>query len=762
MRILLVDDDEALMASLAQRLIRQRYAVDIAVDGGSADDYVSLFDYDLIVLDLILPDGDGIEFCRQFRRDGYTNPLMILTAKASTTEKVKALDAGADDYVIKPFDFDELCARIRALLRREHEGLPTVLEWGEVQLNPSAGELAYAQQQVRLTPKELSLMELFLRHPYRVHSLSSIMDDLWPLETPPGEDAIRTHIKVLRRKLRQAGAPKDLIRTVYGLGYRLNEEVAIAHSPKNAPMPFHQQNNRDQSSRAQSNRAQSNRDQSNINQSDRQPSPCSNQNINLSPASKRQLSAPDESATAPAPKVTCHYLNNAQKLVTEIEQAAVFLLTDTETASPQSRQRAYQKAQGEAQLEAQRNAHKLAGSLGSFGFVEGSRLAQRIESHLRCKPDMCSLDAYSLDTDSLDISSQRSIQKHEPACPTPVCDFPETVQLVRQLRQYIEAAVRRSTTSSDTTYDVDYVASLDDATPSAVTPSAVIPSTIWVLSEDDALIEQLTEAAADKPLKVTSLLASSIAAADAFSLADDLRPDLIILDEAIAEVSLPAIAPTKTASTVLEKLNLLGKLPTIALVDCVTLSEQRQLVAEGANQVMPRSESPQRIIQEVCRHLLKKQNNRLIRVAIADDDPTLLAHLQNKLSQSHPSQSHPSQTHPKDVSFSVSTFTSAQALWQWLHKTTDSDPAVDLLVLDVEMPEMDGIELCRVLRADAQFQQIPIIFLTIHDGEETRNLAFQVGADDFVSKADYTSQELASRIHNQIIKSSAYTRLGGQ
>ncbi|MEL6880551.1 MAG: response regulator transcription factor, partial [Cyanobacteria bacterium J06607_10] len=206
MRILLVDDDERLMQVLAERLIQQRYAVDIAVDGSSAQTYTDLFDYDLIVLDLMLPDGDGIRFCQEFRTAGYTNPLMILTARGSTAEKVRALDAGADDYVVKPFDFDELCARIRALLRRENQGLPTVLSWGLLRLDPSTCETTYQDRPIRLTPKEFSMMELFLRHPSRVYSLGTIIDDLWSFESPPSEDAVRTHIKGLRRKLKGVGA----------------------------------------------------------------------------------------------------------------------------------------------------------------------------------------------------------------------------------------------------------------------------------------------------------------------------------------------------------------------------------------------------------------------------------------------------------------------------------------------------------------------------------------------------------------------------
>ena len=195
MRILLVDDDEALMDTLANPLIHQRYAVDVTTDGQSAQGYLDMFSYDLVVLDLNLPDGSGIQFCQMFREAGYEQPILMLSATNTPADKVKALDAGADDYVVKPFDLDELNARIRALLRREQVVLPTVLQLGGINLDPSTCETTYKGAPVHLTPKEFALLELFLRRPNQVYSLDAIIDHLWAFENPPGEDAVRTHIK---------------------------------------------------------------------------------------------------------------------------------------------------------------------------------------------------------------------------------------------------------------------------------------------------------------------------------------------------------------------------------------------------------------------------------------------------------------------------------------------------------------------------------------------------------------------------------------
>ena len=165
MRLLLIDDDEALMETLAERLIKQRYAVDIATTGEMAQEFLDLFTYDLIVLDMMLPDIDGISLCQTLRHHDINCPLMMLTARDNSQDKVQALDAGADDYVLKPFDFEELCARIRALLRRDSQGAVSALQWGELTVYPETFEVWYDEHQLHTTPKEYALLELFLRHP---------------------------------------------------------------------------------------------------------------------------------------------------------------------------------------------------------------------------------------------------------------------------------------------------------------------------------------------------------------------------------------------------------------------------------------------------------------------------------------------------------------------------------------------------------------------------------------------------------------------
>jgi DNA-binding response OmpR family regulator len=167
MRILLVEDDELISEALVKALTDQHYAIDVATDGQAGCELVEAFAYDLILLDVMLPKLDGISLCRRWRSQGLRSPIILLTSQDSSSKKVMGLDAGADDYVVKPFDLQEMLARIRALLRRGNLTSSPLLEWGNLRLDPSNFAVTYDQQPLRLTPKEYSLLELFLRNRQR-------------------------------------------------------------------------------------------------------------------------------------------------------------------------------------------------------------------------------------------------------------------------------------------------------------------------------------------------------------------------------------------------------------------------------------------------------------------------------------------------------------------------------------------------------------------------------------------------------------------
>ncbi|MBW4679201.1 MAG: response regulator transcription factor [Microcoleus vaginatus WJT46-NPBG5] len=222
MKILLVEDDVRLGEALAEAITDQRYTVDVVTDGEAGWQQVTAVDYDLLLLDVMLPKLDGIALCQRLRSHGYNLPILLITARDTSTDKVRGLDAGADDYVVKPIDLPELLARIRALLRRG-SSTPAILIWGDLRVDPSTYEVTYAGQPLHLTPIEYSLLETFIRNGRRVLSRRVLLEQVWDERDFPEEETVKAHIKSLRQKLKGGGAPNDLIETVHSVGYRLKQ-----------------------------------------------------------------------------------------------------------------------------------------------------------------------------------------------------------------------------------------------------------------------------------------------------------------------------------------------------------------------------------------------------------------------------------------------------------------------------------------------------------------------------------------------------------
>ncbi|VEP12883.1 Protein RcaC (fragment) [Hyella patelloides LEGE 07179] len=225
MRILIVNDDEILVNLLDRSLTSQRHVVDVAKDGQMGWQYVQSGKYELILLSLFFPKFNGVSFCAKMRSQGFTLPILLITAKNASQVGIQGLDAGADDYITKPLDLDELNARIRALSRRKKVIPNTVLNVNGLILNPTSCEVSYQKKPIKLTAKEYKLLELFLRNPARVYSRSHILDLIWTFDNLPSEESVKTHIKGLRKKLNKAGAV-NWIKNIYGVGYILNPKVS--------------------------------------------------------------------------------------------------------------------------------------------------------------------------------------------------------------------------------------------------------------------------------------------------------------------------------------------------------------------------------------------------------------------------------------------------------------------------------------------------------------------------------------------------------
>ena len=226
MRILLVDDEAELTEPLSRVLSREGYQVDVAYDGQSGNQLAAKGEYDLLILDWMLPQFSGLDICQQLRSRGDATPVLFLTAKDTLDDRVAGLDAGADDYLVKPFELRELLARVRALLRRlptlETAILPQRLRYGDLELD-EANQLAYRQgQAIELSEKETRLLSCLLRCPNQVLTRSQIHQAVWSELEEPNSNVLAAHVRLLRRKIEPHGT-LPLIHTVYGKGYRLGE-----------------------------------------------------------------------------------------------------------------------------------------------------------------------------------------------------------------------------------------------------------------------------------------------------------------------------------------------------------------------------------------------------------------------------------------------------------------------------------------------------------------------------------------------------------
>ncbi len=340
MKILLVEDDVYSAEILLQLLAESNYTIDAVADAKTAWKYVQTYDYDLIILDVMLPDSDGLGLCTKLRNSGYTTPVLLLTAKDSTSDRVMGLEAGADDYVVKPYNFQELVARIRALLRRYHESdiLIQELIWEDLRLDLRMNTVTYKQQPLHLTQKEYGLLEIFLRHPQQTFSRSALIDHVWSAGEFPSDEAVTTHIKGLRQKLKAAGLQTDPIETLYGLGYRLkpvpvqatDEPMAISLLPKETI------------------------------------------DDNLSPLDKAQVR---EVIAIMSKKL----IASLPEIIAMFRQVAIAL--------------EQHKLDADLRYEGYMQVHRLIGSLGSLGFPEGSAIARQLEEMLHIDFPLVAVDA---------------------------------------------------------------------------------------------------------------------------------------------------------------------------------------------------------------------------------------------------------------------------------------------------------------------------------------------------------------------------------
>lgn len=637
MRILLVEDNEPMAVGLAAALVEQHYVVDVASDGQQALELVETFPYDLLLLDVMLPKLDGITVCQQLRSQGYQMPILLLTARDTSTDKVKGLDAGADDYLVKPFDLQELLARIRTLLRRGNSALPPVLEWGELCLIQSTCQVNYRDQPLHLTPKEYRLLELFMRNSCRVFSCSALIEHLWSFDDPPGEETVRSHIKTLRQKLKAAGAPADLIETVYGLGYRLKFMEVRSEEQEGKHASFN-------------------------NKSEKSPTHNSS---NPSPKNPRAESSRKQQTLAALASLWEQFKASIFNQVDALEQTAAAL-----------REGALRYDQ---QQQAITEAHKLTGLLGTLGFANGSQISRAIENLLRQEAPLSSAQASRL------------------------------WELVGALRQVLEQPTAEQTPDPASIR----VRSLKEIASLPVPPDQ--RPLLLIVDDDLQFNEQLLIESAGWDFRaevVTSLSAAR-------QWLDRQLPDIMLLDLCF---------PNETDDDGLRLLSELNAsmplIPVLVLTVRGDLPDRLEAARLGARAYLHKPLAPPQVLAAVSQ-VLQDTSTETAKILVVDDDPQMLTVLRTLLAP---------------WGLRLTTLADPLQFWDTLEQVLP-----DLLILDVEMPDLNGIELCQVVRNDPAWGGLPILFLTAHTDTQTLQQVFAAGADDFVSKP-IVGPELVTRV----------------
>ncbi|MBI4781160.1 MAG: response regulator [Oscillatoriophycideae cyanobacterium NC_groundwater_1537_Pr4_S-0.65um_50_18] len=612
-KILLVEDD-TLTAEAIVRLLavpqphHPPYKIDVAEDGQIGLEWAKAIAYDLIILDVILPKLDGIRLCQELRLRQHTVPILLLTAKNGIPDKVAGLEVGADDYMVKPFDPQELRARIRVLLRRNQTPFP-LLTWGDLCLNSANHEVSYGEQALTLTHKEYQLLELFLQNSHRVFSRSALIENLWAIGTPPTEGTVTTHIMSLRRKLKLAGADAELIETVYGTGYRLKPLLAsppIAASGADLP----------------------------------------------SGSVPHEISQPQQTHLAIA-RLWEELQDKVKARLPIFDQVLVALQTDQLTL--------------ELQHQAAQEAHRLAGSLGIFGFTQGSDLARSLEA--------------LLSDSNLTHAQGNAVMKQ-----------------ITKLRQALNLAPPKPHLGQIT------------AAPILARPNLAVNSsrpTVLLVDDDANLAQQLCGEAHAWNIQLESVL--DLAAARV-AIAHQ-PPDAILLDLNFAH------SPEDGFDLLAELATQRPPIPTLVYTGKNELSDRLKTAQLGGQAFLTKNLTSAQVLAAVTQVLQQSTLQKIGQDAtllIVDDTEEDLAILHTLL---------------QPWGFRLVTISQPQQFWEVLESTQP-----DLLILDVMMPGIDGIELCRVVRNDSSWSRLPIVFLSAHTDSTLLQRLFAIGANDFLSK----------------------------
>lgn len=751
MRILLVEDDEPIAQALVATLNEQNYVVDVATDGQVGLELIEAFAYDLILLDLMLPKLDGISLCRKLRSSGYQMPILLLTAKDSTEDKVKGLDAGADDYMVKPFDLPELTARIRALLRRGNAPLPPVLEWGQLQLNPSTCEVTYDSKPVSLTPTEYRLLELFLRNSTRVYSRSAILEHLWSFDEPPAEDTIRAHIKGLRQKLKSAGASADLIETVYGLGYRLkplsaeekNREppkLLIAGLPERLSLWLQQR----------------------LGKVSMRIAHTGEETLNELATHNWSLLIVDDKIREPAAvevlrQIASKEQNTAQLPVIYCLERSVPIDRGNGSLKKQKKKRSTGSSwDGDDRavfiphassilfhpLDPEQLAEQVAKMLGiplpknpkieppPQTLAAVAKVWERFKDRIADRVTTIEQASTALQSGELteELQGLAEREAHKLAGSLGTFGFAKGSEIAREIEHLLHGQTLDREQTLHLNQLVQGLRHQLDQTPVAKQSFPVTGDEnplLLLVDRDPQLGKQLSVEA--KRWGMQASVATTLSAArEAIALR---RPDVVLLDLSVPPTEAIDEASTQDSLMLLAELaNRFPPLPVLALSLHSTVENRLEVARLGGRAFLHKPLPPTQVMEAVSQ-ILQRVHPTEAKIMVVDDDPHILSLLRTFL---------------EPWGLKSICLSEPHRFWETLEHAMP-----DLLVLDVEMPHLSGIELCQVVRNDPRWSGLPILFLTAHTDPETVHKVFAAGADDYVSKP-IVGPELVTRIHNRL------------
>jgi len=626
MRILLVEDDQKMAELIKDCLSSESLLLDIVNSGELIIDKLTQQKYDLLILDILLPKKNGIDICKEVRKAKIKISILFITALQTQKDKIKAFQSGADDYLIKPFDFQELSLRVKALLRRKQgEVKIQSLEWERLDMNPSTKEVTYNQEKLNLTPIEFDILEIFLNNPQQIFNVDTLIDRIWDTQTIPTHSTLRTHIKTLRKKLNLVGADKNFIETVHGVGYRLQTKEKL-----------------------------------------NQPEIIDKSSTSLKPDNLPENNKSKEKTKEEKDRHLKNFIKeiweeNKDSIKNDLNQVIDYLQNNNPDINKET---------------AVFKIHNLVGFLGSIGFREVTPICRSIEENVKID----------------DVTEKLNIVQ-------------ETVSKVERVKTIL--------------FEQKTVIDNHDEKKSTQNLFSIL-----FIEEDQSLIDSIYK----KNLEINLNFAL-----DSVSNLSDLKEKTQAKQYHLVVFG-TITSHHQSREEIMQFLeNLALPIAPIIYTKDDGIDSRLYYTTKNISAFFSQKTSPKDLLnyleKEIKNPVFTKQKKDFFNILIIDDDKKFITTLEKKLSNA-------------DLPLNI--YSSSDAL-QFLQKIEKIKP--DLIILDLQMPKLNGLDICQIIKQDTKLKKMFVVFLTGYLDDDIIGKFVEVGADDFVSKSKI-DVELYPRIMN--------------